>query len=480
MELGEDYIYNGLALEALLRKPFVDYTFPKARSLSFKFDFTREPEHSSDDVTTPPDIEAHIHAFVRHIKQIAPMLQRVFMMSTRRVGGRTHLPSQQFNSLVAQICQYLGDIEFSIFCRPIHVEPSLSAVCRLAHFDGEGGSIESMVQLARHNALTLQYLDLNLLGGEDITGLIKNTDGSYVQYPCLHTLKLQTMPFMDLSRRPVFPGAVPFPCLRFLMLVLTSPIGDDTPFRGNGATLEHLDLYLTLDIAMELRRNKVFTPISHPRLQYVRLGWNPGTSELKPAIDHACMQFGLSIGPDAAMREFTMPLTATGIGSLTTMLDDHKRIQVLELQNSPMHILDVIALLNTLPLLSHLHTEASMIDPLPDSIAKHELPAYVIANYPPMGKRFRCWRISYSSNFNYQITVRWALLLALICPILDYVAVSDSSRELFMAHMKEMIASNGFRQHATQLRRLLFGGWSNHIPNVKTVLAKMDAKAIKN
>ncbi|KAJ2870449.1 hypothetical protein H4R27_006846, partial [Coemansia aciculifera] len=144
IELGEDYIYNGLALEALLHEPYVDYTFPKARTLGFKFDLTRESEHSSGDVTIHPDIEAHIRAFVRRIKQIAPMVQKVYMESMRNIDIETRLPRPQVNSLVSKIRQSVGDIEFGYLSRPIHVEPLLSAVRRLTHMDGEGGSIESM------------------------------------------------------------------------------------------------------------------------------------------------------------------------------------------------------------------------------------------------------------------------------------------------------------------------------------------------
>ncbi|KAJ2750857.1 hypothetical protein GGI19_004854 [Coemansia pectinata] len=475
IELGEDYIHKVPALEALLREPYADYTFPNVRSLSFKFNLTRESEHSSDGVTIHPDIEAHILASVRRIKQIVPMVQRVYMRSTRNVAVETHFPSQQVNSLVAKIRQSVGDIEFGYLSRPIHVEPSLSAVRCLTRMDGEGGSIESMVQLARHNAPTLQYLDLNLLEGDDITGLIQNADGSYVQYPWLHTLELGTMPNMDLSRRPVFPGALPFPCLRYLRLVLVSPIGDDTPFRGNAATLEYLDLYLTLDMATVLKRSKTFTSISHPKLQYVRLRWNSGTSELRPAIDRAYMQFGLSIGPNAPVREFHMPLLLPGFGSIITTPGGHKRIQVLELPHTSMHILDTIALVKALPLLSHLHSRALPTKPLPNDIPKHNLPAYIIANYSPMGKWLRCWRINCSPNFDFEITAKWALLLALICRNLDYVAVLADSRELFMAFMKKMIASNGYRQHATRLQRLLFGGWNNAIPSVDMALAKKAA-----
>ncbi|KAJ2415419.1 hypothetical protein GGF41_005638, partial [Coemansia sp. RSA 2531] len=259
LKLSEYYIYNGLALEALLREPYVDFTSPKACSLDLKLDLSRGSDHSAEDIIISSDAEAHIRAFVRHIRQKVPMLQKAYIGSTSDTAIRTHLPSQQFDTLVAQICQSIPDIELRFPSRPIRMDSSLSAIRRLVNDNREGGSIESMVQLVRHNALTLQHLDLNLLEGDDITGLIQNADGSYVQYPDFHTL---------------------------------SPIGDDTPFRGNSATLGSLGLYLTQNMIAMLRRNKVFTPTSHPRLQYVRLGWTTNPAEHRSASELEYMKFG--------------------------------------------------------------------------------------------------------------------------------------------------------------------------------------------
>ncbi|KAJ2469089.1 hypothetical protein GGI03_000583 [Coemansia sp. RSA 2337] len=472
IELGEDHIYNGLALKALLRKPYVDYTFPKVRSMCFKFDFARKSEHFADDVTAPQDIGANIRAFVCHIKQIAPMVQKVYIKSTRNISIETRLSSQQFNSLASQICQSICDMEFIYLSRPICMDSSLITIRRLVYMDVNGFEFEPMVHLARHNAPTLQFLNIYLQRNENMTGLIQNADGSYVQYPCLYKLILGTRQCTDSSMGPTFPGALPFPHLRYLSLVLASPIGDDTPFRGNAATLEWLNMYLTLNTITVLRDNMVFTPTSHPRLQSVNLGWNYDLPEPRSASEFEYMKFGLTIGPNAPVRQFTTLMSHPRLGPITTTLGEHKCIQALELTHMRIHILDVIALVKVLPLLSHLCSKALPFDPLPRNIDKHNLPAYVIAKYPPMGKWFRCWRINPDSDFDVKIAVKWALLLVLICPNFDYVAVPANSRKLFMAHMKEMIASNGYRQHATRLRRLLFGGWSNFIPNVKTAQAK--------
>lgn len=195
---------------------------------------------------------------------------------------------------------------------------------------------------------------------------------------------------MNLARRPVFPGALPFPYLRHLNFVFTSPFGDDTPFRGNAATLESLNLYLDSSTTTMLRVYKGFTPTSHPRLQSVRVKWNPVLVEPRSASELAYTKFGLSIAPNAPVRKFSMLLFYPGLVSIITTLGDHKCIQVLELLHTSMHILDVIALVKALPLLSHLHSKAIPVDPLPNGIPKYELPAYVIANYSHMGKWFRC------------------------------------------------------------------------------------------
>ncbi|KAJ2355869.1 hypothetical protein H4S02_012855, partial [Coemansia sp. RSA 2611] len=70
--------------------------------------------------------------------------------------------------------------------------------------------------------------------------------------------------------------------------------------------------------------------------------------------------------------------------------------------------------------------------------------------------------------------VRCVLLLALVCPNFDYAAVDITNRDTIMAHMKRMITTDGFRPHALRLRRLLFGGYENEIPSLKTIRQRME------
>ncbi|KAJ2100113.1 hypothetical protein IW146_009634, partial [Coemansia sp. RSA 922] len=305
------------------------------------------------------------------------------------------------------------------------------------------------VQLARRNASTLQLLKIDVHGSIDITGLVQNDDGGYVQYPCLLTFKLYGLQGLDARRLPVFPGAVPFPNLRRLDIGYENPFGDDTVFRGNATTLEYLSLNTSPVTARILREHRVFTPVSHPNLQQVNIGVKSDfeLNLLDTDVDH--MRFILSIGATAPVRVIRDPLTGPGFQSVIPVFGEHACIQVLKLDNIRLSLWDVIALVKALPLLSDLHTSFSGIGQRPRGVAKHKLPAYVIANYASTGKRLRCWQFPLAPTDDVKHAVRCVLLLALVCPNFDYAAIHTNS-ELFMAYMKEMITTDGFRPHASR------------------------------
>ncbi|KAJ1814391.1 hypothetical protein LPJ60_006053, partial [Coemansia sp. RSA 2675] len=131
--------------------------------------------------------------------------------------------------------------------------------------------------------------------------------------------------------------------------------------------------------------------------------------------------------------------------------DEYASIQVLDL-SMDLELWDAIALVKALPLLSDLRVGVSSLGTQPHGISEDELPAYVIAKYAPAGERFRCWQTWNVHDYQESVDVRCVLLLALVCPNFDYVAVSAWERKFFMAHMKEMIAKDWYRPHAKRLQ----------------------------
>ncbi|KAJ2793739.1 hypothetical protein H4S07_006961, partial [Coemansia furcata] len=151
-------------------------------------------------------------------------------------------------------------------------------------------------------ATTLKYLAIKTRGHGDATGLLKDADGNYAEYPRLRVFKLKQYSRDYSDGKPVIPGAVPFPSLRHLTMD-DCPFGDDVVFRGNSASLEYLDFGADEDDVTMFLKQSLFTPTSHPKLQYVKIRCAGGLEPNVFATDTAYYQFLLSIGPDAAARD---------------------------------------------------------------------------------------------------------------------------------------------------------------------------------
>ncbi|KAJ2754574.1 hypothetical protein GGI19_002309 [Coemansia pectinata] len=434
-------ICNGAVLKELSCEPYIDIRFLKVRAIRFAFSLPSESEIAS------PDTESNISAFVERIRQITPMLRKIGISLRPRISYDAWFPVWQFDSLVAQLSQHAVDIDYDIERQP----------------------------LARRRSSILQSLSIFGDAIADLSSLFMNTDGSYVQYPCLNTFKLIGSRGSDGPRSLSFSGVRPLPNLRRLDIGYVYPFGDDTVFRGNGATLKSLSLKLSPRTVRILREHGVFTPVSHPRLQHVRveLRSNSEPNTFRTDVDY--MRFVLSIGPSAPVRTVFDSLIGLAFQSAIPVFREYTCIQVLMIPFVPIRLWEAIALIKGLPLLSDLHTLIPSIEPWPTGVPKHKLPAYVITNYAPTGKRFRCWHFDIIIDLGHKNVIRCALLLALVCPNFDYANVGVVHREVFMAHMKEMITTDGFRPHAARLRRLLFGGARNEIRSIKTIQTAKEA-----
>ncbi|KAJ2071456.1 hypothetical protein GGH13_003340 [Coemansia sp. S155-1] len=470
---GTFSVYNGTALKELLRTTHGGFLFPMVRSLKVTLTRTTKEQRRLASIPAAQDIEPNIGAFVQRIRLMVPTTRKVCISLQSRSDNESQFAVQHFNSLVAQLGQLGNTIEHSYNCRPMRLEPPLTGICSLVHMDDNQVNGNLLMQLARHNAPTLRTLKISLGKVENLTQHLQNADGCYVQYPSLRVLELGTCLSWDIEEQeqeqlPVFPGATPFPNLRYLSFKGSYPFGDDTPFRGNADTLEYLSMALYSRVIGILKERQVFTHDSHPKLQCVSLMLFQTRTRAMLDTDVPYMQTALSIGPNACVRHFEHDIDSSELQFVIPSLDGYTCIQVLSLSSMSMDLWDVMALVKALPNLTDLHTIFAKPRTWPSGISDQNLPAYVIANYAPIGERFRCWRAElYDADV--KVAVKYMLLLALVCPNFDYAAVLSGDRELFMAHMKKIISSNGYRQHATRLRRLLFGGWRNEIPSVRTL-----------
>ncbi|KAJ2058252.1 hypothetical protein GGI17_005166 [Coemansia sp. S146] len=453
--LDEIDVYLGKALE-FMSVAFQDgCAFPMVRTITFLFAGNMIRRRN---ITSSQEAEANISAFVRMIKQIAPRVGEIRMCRSHSGCGPGINP--QFGNFISQLYQLVSRVEYDLtyFSRLPVVLP-LARIRELVHIRytvGEYGS--QTIELARQNAMTLQSFVLAYQHHlTDIFRIIRDASGSYVTYPCLRKLKLCGSPGYA-KPRPVSDGVVPFPSLRHLCLFGHNPFDDDTLFRGNAATLETLDMQLDSKAVGMLRSHKVFTPVSHPRLQFVNTnfcGDLPG-DQYDSTVD--CLQFALSVGPKSAVRHFYGRFKDANLFAALHLFSDNPYIQVLMLPISELKLCDIITLIKSLPLLSELTTGPPYLGPIPINITVEELAAYVVSEHYPMGKRFRCWHFRKSTREPITYVVKCVLLLALACPNFTFAVADRSDREEFMKQMEIAIASDIFKPYASRLGSLFFSG----------------------
>ncbi|KAJ2044415.1 hypothetical protein H4S04_006226 [Coemansia sp. S16] len=461
VELDERAIYSGRALEVLSCVPYDGCAFPLVRKFALTL-VTEELDNVDESAEIDlPRAQANIKAFVERVDQLAPIVREV----------RVRLEDFYLTDSADRLVGYLASLLFQLADRVNYdyevgsatpVWQHLDTICNLTHITYTSlSSDESFLQSVRRNASTLQALDIDSEDEYvDIGGLIRNTDGSYVTYPCLLKLFLCWREDYDDDDRVVSSDVVPFPILQRLMILTEYPFGDDVVFRGNASTLECLNLKLTNSVVSMLRGFNVFTPLSHPKLQYVNIEDYEGDIPDLFATPIDYTQFVLGIGTRAHMRRIDIASIGRSIIPALSLPGAHTCIEVLKLSSLKFNLWDVFTLVKSLPLLADLHTRAPAIDNFPNAISKDELLAHVISNYAPMGERLRFWYVMCPDSYEaYTRAALCVLLLALKCPNFTHTATFRCQREPLMKAMEEIIASDAFQPYAPRLQRLLFKGW---------------------
>ncbi|KAJ2258444.1 hypothetical protein GGI13_000597 [Coemansia sp. RSA 455] len=477
--MEERNIYTGAALRALSHEYNDDGAFPLVRALTLVLEPSESYESSESEHSDEPDepvdmnevYQTNVSAFLSWIKRMLPKVNDVNILIEGYTGLDDTL-TQHFGRLVAQLYRLGSSVKYSSKDeRDTLVASQLEEIRDLVHisFEDDFGCNQSSY-LARRNLQTLQSLSLKLRYLLEAVSLIRNPDGGYVTYPCLHTLELWQHNTAMYSNLPVFPGAVPFPFLRSLRISLPALFGDNVLFRGNSATLESLVLNMDAEIVPALRQHSVFTPTSHQKLRRVILKRMDTLVPATFATYAEAIRFALSIGPGASVRGIEEVPSAGELLSALFLPSEYSSIRVLSIPDTELDIWQAISLIKSLPLLSDLYAPFPSIGSLPNGVTRTKLPEYMVPTYAPMGEKFRCWHLEL-----YNDGVERMLLLALICPNFDYAAVSPPYRELFMAHMNVKIKSNGFRQHKERLQRMLFGGWENEFTTVAVAEARLAA-----
>ncbi|KAJ2643722.1 hypothetical protein GGF44_001026 [Coemansia sp. RSA 1694] len=453
VELG--CIYSGMALKLLSRAPGKDCIFPAVRSIILLFSIN--PDDTGDDIDALV-VQANTTAFVQRLFQLAPRFHECHTyahyhkeLSESALG--------HFNSLVRQLLANVDHLGFSLGYKWVNMDMDFAGICNLVHIDYSFDVYDwPCFQLVRQCAPTLQTLKLRPLSrtmdsGLDLSGLIRDADGSCVAFPCLQMLTFHIRNECDVLRRPSFGPFVAFPVLQHVNLGCDYPFGDNTLFRGNAATLESLKMRMDADAAMMLREHRVFTRASHPRLRSVAIDGANGYVPNVFATYADFMQFVLSIGPRAPVRVLPPIAFEQDVPRALQLLGEHTSIQVLSMEGATLTVLDVVALIKSLPLLSDLLVGVPKLDSHLAGIPKSQLFETLIEGHAPMGRHLRRL-VARFSQVPLEDLAEFAMLLASLCPNLDFIDVSNNLIAHFGRHMKNSAASQSFQKYEQLLQRL--------------------------
>ncbi|KAJ2039184.1 hypothetical protein IW146_009835 [Coemansia sp. RSA 922] len=459
--LAEKSIYSGTVVKMLSYMPYKDCTFPMVRKLRIRF--VRDEMDNARPVNES-DIEANIGAFVQWVKRAMPGNSYIQVLpddSDRPFA----INAGRFGNLVSQLFQLVNRVQHSFHNKAgVPVRFQLDGLRDLVHINCQ--VLEDSAQfilLARQSAQTLQCFDSYFAHTGNLANLISIDDESYVSYPRLHTLKLYARSTdEDWTLRPGFEGAVPFPNLRCLSMSSTYPFGDDVLFRGNAATLEYLKMTYDSISAAIFIKSKVFTPTSHPKLFYVDI------RRMRPVVPDRFatyadeLRFILSVGPEASVRSIERSESVSELKRALSLFGNCASIQVLLLTCVQVDLLDIIALIKLLPVLSDLTVAPYIQKPEIEDVSPSELPVYMLSTYDLTGRRFKCLHWKYriiGRDDDISALVECMLLLALVCPSFTQIMQCHIDCKKLEQEIEKAIASDRLKEYASSLWRLRVYRW---------------------
>ncbi|KAJ2337249.1 hypothetical protein GGI00_000364 [Coemansia sp. RSA 2681] len=455
VELG--CIYSGMASELLSRVPYKDCIFPAVRTSMFTFSIN--PVDTGDDIDDSV-VQANITAFVQRLLQLAPRFRECVLDDHFDYEGFSKVDLGHFSSLVRQILANVDHLRFALGDEYVSMDLDYDGICNLVHID-YAFDVDDLpcFQLVQQCALTLQSLILRsrpcTLSSElDSSKLIRDINGSCVSYPCLQSLSVKIWNDTAMPRqRPSFGSFVAFPALQHINLRYHYPFGDDTPFRGNAATLESLKMPMDADTAIMLKERRVFARASHPRLRSVAIDWADDSIPNGFATYADYMRFVLSIGPGAVVRVLPPIALEQDIPRALQLLGEHTSIQALSMERAALTVLDVVALIKSLPLLSELRLHIPKLDSHLADIPKSQLFETLIESHAPMGKQLRRLVVQ-RVHVSLEDLAAFTVLLASLCPNLNFMDVSYDCIAHLGRHMKSCTASDPFQKYEQLLQSL--------------------------
>ncbi|KAJ1796785.1 hypothetical protein LPJ59_003536 [Coemansia sp. RSA 2399] len=278
--------------------------------------------------------------------------------------------------------------------------------------------------------------------------------GEPIVYPRLEWLKFSG--FADTKVTfPVDKSIAPFPMLRYLKWDAYYAFEDDTLFRGNGQTLEYLDIGFDSELIALLQREKAFSGGKYPKLCCIRANSVYG-DPIGLATNELLTEFTASlISPATQIFRTTIEYSYRDLMNVFTACSYTGNIQVLTLKLTTLSLLQVIELVKLLPNMTSLMCNADRLDPELIGCPIKTITDRLQARYPnPLSRCFKRWIAFRPTGVPAKSLVASAISLAILCPNFAHAKVLDRDTELLEQTMRGVIASGSYDEYFERLDRI--------------------------
>ncbi|KAJ2160250.1 hypothetical protein GGF46_002411 [Coemansia sp. RSA 552] len=462
MDIDYNSIFNGKAVHAIYRLWNTRIVFPNVDEVQVCI------RHNSNDRNLlMHDYDSHAHVFAKYIKQMVPKMTRVCVRYVSFTEVKDMVIGYSFDALITTLfhqAEYSAlHLSFNDFVHSY--QPQIThALSQIACCWNE--SYDQMVPLIHASSDTL--LDLRItcygLSRDKLHLLFVSPNNHYVIYHQLERLVFEKAACREDLYRPTLPQIKPLPKLQYLKLGILYPFGDDLLFRGNEDTLERLEVTPDLLMLQVLERHSVFQG-NHHNLKHISVDpyEYPGDrdSAREGQMAAAIAQFVHRASPSPQTVEVQEYRAGQKLVCSIAHSMHMSTLQVLHIRHSPLTLTDIIALLQSLPLLSELSCICGGLGEEAIGVPLVRLAESMHQMHYPLSHTFTTWdvvhdyRMPLNHNKAVSDVVSCAWMLSIMCPSFVRASVGRLHRRRFNSLVNQAISMNSSAKYATHFNNLL-------------------------
>ncbi|KAJ2098318.1 hypothetical protein GGI09_003378 [Coemansia sp. S100] len=458
------FVCDGAFCEALSTIQYENLSFPTANTLVLLLSKAADVDASTTTVTT----KENVVDFARSLLCLTPAARNV---SLRFLSFSETGPSYEklYDALVSEL--YKGkvtslDVRYTLgqaaqtsagdFPLSLSLQ-GVSGLTSIAH--GPNVSCTPFARLAYHNAATLKILDIKIAEEKNWLDLIYGGTEVSAIYSELESLSLKVIVVPCTTTWAAVNDAAPFPKLLTLDLSGGYPFDDDLIFRGNGGTLQYLQIPFGTIGRNILGRFGVLERSKVTRMNRISIG--EVTTEDKEFVDGSA-----EVSIEQQVQRMLEVAVTLKQDENTTSLRMYRAIrdtpgtatlQHLELRNIRILTSSIIKIVSAIPGLASCSCKLFMLG-LFEDIPVEERPSRLHTKYYPLNSNFRTWRVLDADDKDtpIDIIVHSAMLFAVLCPNVVHVDLPLKLRNGFGRKIAWASFNDPLKPYAESVGRLVY------------------------